>query len=164
MKRLRAAVVYVTLVCITAACASSRMSSSEVTKPYALALRALYDTIAHMDSVLFDAFNNRDLDKQKKVFATDLEFYHDHGGLTNYNQLIENTRRLFDQNNGLRRTLIPGSLEVYPIKDYGAIEIGMHRYCHSENGKDDCGTFKFVHIWQKRVDGWKLTRVISYDH
>ncbi|OLY91795.1 protein of unknown function [Cnuella takakiae] len=164
MKRLRTAIFYVSFVCITAACSASRKSSSEVTKPFATASRDLYDTIAHMDSLLFDAFNNRDLDKQKAIFATDLEFYHDNGGLTNYDQLVDNTRRLFDQNNGLRRTLVPGSLEVYPIKDYGAIEIGMHRYCHPENGKDDCGTFKFVHIWQKRPDGWKLTRVISYGH
>jgi hypothetical protein len=164
MERLRTAFVYITLVCITAACSTLRMSSSEASKPYAPASKDLYDTIAHMDSVLFDAFNNRNLEKQKTIFATDLEFYHDKGGLTNYDQVIENTRRIFEQNNGLRRTLIPGSLQVYPIKDYGAIEIGMHRFCHPENGKDDCGTFKFVHIWQKRVDGWKLTRVISYDH
>ena len=152
------------MVCMTAACSTSRKSSSDVTKPYAPASRDLYDTIAHMDSVLFDAFNNRNLEKQKTIFAPDLEFYHDHGGLTTYTQVIENTRRLFAQNNGLRRTLIPGSLQVYPIKDYGAIEIGMHRFCHPENGKDDCGIFKFVHIWQKRADGWKITRIISYDH
>ncbi|GAA4034375.1 hypothetical protein GCM10022409_18430 [Hymenobacter glaciei] len=161
---LKTAVVCMTLVCATTACSTLRKSSSEVTKPYVPASRDLYDTIAHMDSVLFDAFNNRNLEKQKTIFATDLEFYHDNGGLTNYNQVIENTRRLFDQNNGLRRTLIPGSLQVYPIKDYGAIETGMHQFCHPENGRDDCGTFKFVHIWQKRVDGWKLTRVISYEH
>ena len=164
MERLRTALVYITLVCITVACATSRMSSSTITKLYVPVSQDLYDTIAHMDSVLFDSFNNRNLEKLKTIFATDLEFYHDNGGLTNYNQVIENTRRLFDQNNGLRRTLIPGSLQVYPIKDYGAIEIGTHRFCHQENGKDDCGTFKFVHIWQKRIDGWQLTRVISYDH
>ncbi|MCB2409057.1 nuclear transport factor 2 family protein [Hymenobacter lucidus] len=164
MKRIRTAIVYITLVCITAACSTSRKSSSEVTESYKPASKELYKTIYHMDSVLFDAFNNRNLEIQKMVFATNLEFYHDNGGLTNYNQVIENTRRLFDQNNGLRRTLIPGSLQVYPIKDYGAIEIGIHRFCHPENGKDDCGTFKFIHIWQKRPDGWKLTRVISYDH
>ena len=24
------------------------------------------------------------------------------------------------------------------------MEIGEHRFCHKENGKDDCGTFKFA--------------------
>ena len=162
MKRLRHAAVFcLPILCITIVCSAFGQNSA---KTYVPASKSLYDSIVHMDSILFDAFNKRDLESQKNIFATDLEFYHDKGGLTNYNQVIENTRKLFEQNNGLKRTLIPGSLEVYPIKDYGAIEIGMHRFCHQENGKDDCGTFKFVQVWQRRPNGWKLTRVISYDH
>jgi hypothetical protein len=126
--------------------------------------QALYDSIVHMDSLLFNSFNNQDLETQKCIFATDLEFYHDKGGLMHYQQVIESTRNLFAQNNGLKRTLIPGSMEVYPIPGYGAMQTGMHCFCHVENGKDDCGTFRFVHIWQSAQDGWKLTRVISYDH
>ena len=124
----------------------------------------LYLQIVEMDKVLFEAFNNRDLEKQKTIFARDIEFFHDQGGVSNYDQLIDNTKRLFAQNNGLKRTLVPNSLEIYPIKDYGALEIGKHTFCHSEDGRDDCGTFKFVQVWQKRSDGWKLTRVISYGH
>lgn len=125
---------------------------------------ALYREIAEMDRVLFEAFNNRDLEKQKTIFARDIEFFHDQGGVSNYGRLIENTKRLFAQNNGLKRTLVPGSLEIYPINGYGALQIGAHTFCHVENGRDDCGTFKFVQVWQKRSDGWKLTRVISYGH
>lgn len=134
------------------------------TKKVTTVSKELYAEIAHMDSVLFNAFNGRDLETLKKIFSPDLEFYHDLGGLTNYDQNIANSKILFDRNNGLHRTLVPGSLEVHPIKDYGAIQIGRHRFCHPENGKEDCGTFKFVHIWQKKNNEWKLTRVISYDH
>lgn len=42
-----------------------------------------------------------------------------------------------------------GSLEVYPIKGYGAVEIGEHVFCNKEKGKDDCDTFKFVMVWRK---------------
>jgi hypothetical protein len=35
---------------------------------------------------------------------------------------------------------------------------------HIENGKDDCGTFKFLQIWKHTADGWKLARVVSYGH
>jgi hypothetical protein len=45
--------------------------------------------------------------------------------------------------------LVKGSREVYPIKDYGAIEIGAHQFRHKESGKAECGTFKFAMIWQK---------------
>lgn len=126
--------------------------------------KELYKEIAHMDSVLFKAFNAMDLEKLKTLFDTDLEFYHDMGGLMNYTQNIVATKKLFDRNNGLRRELVAGTLEVYPIKDYGAIQTGSHQFCHPENGKPDCGIFKFVHIWHKKNGEWKLTRVISYGH
>lgn len=125
---------------------------------------SLYKEIAHMDGVLFDAYNSHNIDKLSTLFTTDLEFYHDLGGLTNYAQNMEAFKNNFAKNNGLRRDLVPGSLEVYPIKDFGAIEIGAHTFCHIENGKQDCGTFKFVMIWQKKNGEWKISRVVSYGH
>lgn len=124
----------------------------------------LYKEIAHMDSVLFHAFNNRDIETFKTLFTEDLEFYHDKGGLTNYDYTIQSLKNTAAQNNGLKRELVKGSLEVYPVKDYGAIQVGAHTFCHPENGKMDCGTFKFVHVWKKINNEWKITRVISYDH
>lgn len=100
----------------------------------------------------------------KSYFAKDLEFYHDTGGLQTYDQSIAGIQGMFEQNNGMRRDLVPGSLEVYLIRDHGAIEIGAHRFCHVEGGKDDCGTFKFVHVWQKGEGGWRIMRVVSYGH
>ncbi|MBL0048058.1 MAG: nuclear transport factor 2 family protein [Bacteroidetes bacterium] len=64
----------------------------------------------------------------------------------------------------MSRKLVNGSLEVHPIKDFGAIEIGTHEFRHMENGKEELGVFKFVMIWQKQNDGWKISRVISFDH
>lgn len=51
--------------------------------------QALYQEIAHMDSIFFEAFNNRDLEKIKTMFSRDLEFYHDTGGLGDYEQNIK---------------------------------------------------------------------------
>lgn len=133
-------------------------------KQDSLANPGLYREIAHMDSLLFNAFNSQDLATIAKLFDTNLEFYHDLGGLTNYEENIRAAKSNFSKNNGLRRVLVAGSMEVYPIKDYGAIQTGSHTFCHNENGKQDCGTFKFVHVWQKKNDEWKLTRVISYGH
>jgi len=59
---------------------------------------------------------------------------------------------------------VPGSLEVYPIKNYGAIEVGSHRFCHDENGRTECGTFKFLHVWRKTGTTWRLSRIVSYAH
>jgi Domain of unknown function (DUF4440) len=125
---------------------------------------SLYKEIAHMDSVLFNAFNTRDVEKFKSLFTGDLEFYHDKGGLTNYEYTINSLKNVAKNNDGLRRDLVKGSLEIYPIPGYGAMQIGSHKFCHLENGKQDCGTFKFVHIWQKKNGEWKISRVVSYDH
>ncbi|MGZ3949846.1 MAG: nuclear transport factor 2 family protein [Flavisolibacter sp.] len=124
----------------------------------------LYTQINYMDKILFDAFNNRDTATFRQLFTKDLEFYHDKVGLTDYDYTIESLKRTAALNNGLRRELVPGSLEIYPIPNYGAMEIGVHEFCHKENGKLDCGSFKFVHIWKKVGNEWKITRVVSYGH
>jgi len=124
----------------------------------------LYKEITHMDSVVFNAFNTRDIDLFKTLFTEDLEFFHDKGGLTNYDHTIDFLVTTAKSDNQLKRELVKGSLEVYPIPGYGAMEIGAHTFCHLENGKQDCGTFKFVQIWQKKNGDWKISRVVSYGH
>ena len=124
----------------------------------------LYHAIAARDSRLFGAFNAHNIEQLKTFFTQDLEFYNDKSGLTDYDQTNESFKKMFDQNNGIKRELIPNSLEVYPIKDYGAIEIGEHEFCHVENGKNDCGKFPFIILWQNHGNSWKVSRVISYNH
>ena len=126
--------------------------------------KVLYKEIAHMDSVLFNAFNTRDIHRFKSLFTEDLEFYHDKGGLTTYQHTVDFLKEISKPGNDLRRDLVNGSLEIFPIPGYGAMEIGSHTFCHTENGKQDCGTFKFVHIWKKTGSEWKISRVISYAH
>lgn len=157
---------YLLIIFLIAGCSDSKNRLVAESQKYSPASTELYADIAHMDSVMFDAFNAHDLEKLKTIFSEDLEFYHDKGGLAGYEQTMENFKKLFSTNKttGLRRDLVEGSLEIYPIKEYGAIEICLHRFCHLENGKKDCGTFKNVMIWQKKDEQWKVTRVISYDH
>lgn len=126
--------------------------------------KELFETIARMDGAIFDAFNVHDVARLMSLFTDDLEFYHDTGGLTDYRQSAESFKKMFAGTPDIRRDLVKGSLEVYPIKDHGAIEIGEHRFCHKENGKDDCGAFKFAMVWRKSGESWKISRVLSYGH
>ena len=65
----------------------------------------------------------------------------------------------------MRRDLVPGTLEVYPIKDYGAVEMGTHRFHHpGQESTEQVGEAKFVTLWQNKDGEWKITRAISYDH
>ena len=54
------------------------------------------------------------------MFTDDMEFYHDKGGLTNREQTREGFAKMFGNSPDIRRELVPGSLQVYPIKDFGA--------------------------------------------
>lgn len=126
----------------------------------------LFNTIQELDSAFFDAFNRRDLEATMSFFSPDLEFYHDKGGKDDYKITREKLNNLFTNNasNGFRRDLIPGSMEVFPVPGFGAIQVNRHLFCHIENKKLDCGTFKNIMVWNKMGDQWKITRVLSFDH
>lgn len=130
----------------------------------AIAHSTLFDEISRADAALFEAFNAHDLAKVKMFFSKDLELVHDTGGVQTFDRAMLEFASNFAKNNGLRRELVPGSLEVYPVKDYGAIEVGVHTFCHTEAGDKDCGTFKFMNIWKKTQGRWQITRAVSFGH
>ena len=151
---------------LASACSPSKNKLEAQAKGYSPVSKDLYDSIAYLDSVFFNAFNTRDLDKLKALLSENLEFYHDLGGVTNYNQNIDAFKKTFESDRGLRRKLVEGTLEVYPIKDYGAVETGIHRFYATEKGQQEklSSEAKFVQVWQKKDGAWKITRIISYGH
>jgi len=124
----------------------------------------LYNEIAEMDTALFNAFNTQDMAKFKPLFDENLEWYQDNKGLLSYETVFSNFETMFKNENKITRQLVKGSLEIHPIKDFGALEIGTHQFRHIENGKEEVGTFKFVAIWKKVDNHWKISRMISFDH
>lgn len=140
------------------------MSVAAQEKKVAITSPELYKEIERADSILFHAFNTQDMPTFKGMFTEDLEWFQDNGGLIPYKTIFENFGNTFGNENKLTRELVKGSMEVHPIKDYGAIQIGKHRFRHIENGKEEVGTFKFLMIWQNKDGQWKISRVISYDH
>src|SRR6478609_9150834 len=140
------------------------LSGSVARAQKASATGTLYIEITEMDSLLFDAFNSRNIGKLKTFFSPDLEVYQDNTGLRNYNQTVTSFTELFKKEYILKRELVAQSMEVYPVKDFGAIQTGRHSFCHTEKGKLECATFKFTHIWEKTTEGWKIKRLITYDH
>jgi len=121
----------------------------------------LIRTVTALDTKTFDAYNHCDMQTFGSMFSADVEFYHDKGGLmTSREAVVEATRKNICHK--VRRELV-GKLEIYPIKDYGAMEAGTHRFC--EIGSSHCqGEGKFLHIWRYKDGQWQLTRVVSYDH
>ncbi len=100
---------------------------------------------ASLDTALFDAYNRCDLERFASFMADNVEFYHDQGGVT-----LE---------------LVAGKLQVYPMKGYDAVEMGVHRFHHpGHEDTERVGEGKFIHLWQYKDGAWKITRVISYYH
>src|ERR1700743_227249 len=141
----------------------------------------LFATMQALDTQLFDAANHCDYEKLTAMVDENLEFYHDQGGLTLGRQAFLDAIR-HNTCGVMIRELVPGTLQVYPVKDYGAIEMGVHRFHPPGHEKEfpaakqlgmtrfldsgaaewPIGEAKFLHIWQLKDGTWRLTRVVSY--
>src|SRR3954447_4243459 len=141
---------YLTILVASAISCAALARAEEPTK----ASPELIATITRMDKTLNDAFNSHDATRLMELFAEELEFYQDNEGLQNFAQTSLDFHTLLAQNPTIRRELIPGSLQIVPIKNFGAVEIGEHRFCTDEKQKEgppktQCGNFKFVHVWRQ---------------
>lgn len=85
---------------------SSQIHVSAQSSSYSPVSKELYNTILHMDSLLFDAVNTGNVEKEGTFFMKDLEFYHDTGGLDNYEVTMEKLRSIAKNNPAVRRELI----------------------------------------------------------
>jgi ketosteroid isomerase-like protein len=142
-------------------CTSAKPDGYQLTKNYKPDDPALYDTIVHLDSVFFGAYNtcDRNFEQYASFYSDSIEFYHDQGGLsTSKEGILESTKKYVCGK--VERQLVAGSIEVYPIKGYGAIEMGLHRFHNRAEGSTG-RVGRFVVIWRQEPKGWKITRVVS---
>ena len=123
----------------------------------------LFDNVAALDEKLFRAYNHCDLATMGSLVADDLEFYHDKTGLSvGKNVFLDAIRANICGK--VQRELIPGSMEVYRLDHYGAVEIGSHRFRHPGHEEIGVGEAKFITVWRLKDGNWQMTRAISYDH
>lgn len=126
----------------------------------------LTQVVDALDAAVFDAFNTcadpAQLAKHAAYFDEAVEFYHDNGGVTwTRDEMIGRTRA--NVCGHYRRERVPGTLAVFPIKGFGAIAQGTHRFC-ALSEKECAGEADFVMIWRERDGQWQVTRVLSYAH
>ena len=120
-------------------------------------------TITTLDAKLFNAYNTCDLDTLGSMVEDGLEFYHDKTGLAVGKQTFLDAIKNNICPGKVQRTLVPGSLEIYPLHDFGAVEIGVHRF-HHPGDPQNVGEAKFVTLWHYKDGAWKMSRAISFDH
>jgi len=132
----------------------------------------LYKTAKKLDSLIFDVgFNQCDLSHYDSIISNDLEFYHDKGGITSGKEAFTASIRnnICGGPNKVRRELVPGSMKVYPLYNknvlYAFIQEGEHDFAELGQGKWIKGSrAKFTILWLLEDKGWKMKRVLSYDH
>jgi hypothetical protein len=158
----------VSLICLVLSLAVSSAGTAVAAQPARKADGnvSLYATVSKLDAGLFDSFNHcsspRELKKHASYLARNLEFYHDKGGVT-WTRRDYMARTKKNVCGVFRRVLIPGSLEVFPIHEYGAIEQGRHKFCNIKSGK--CfGQAQFLIVWHHLPNKWVATRIFSYGH
>jgi len=123
----------------------------------------LFANVAALDEKLFNAYNHCDLATMSSLITDDLEFYHDKTGLSVGKEVFLDAIR----NNicgKTQRELIPGSMEVYRLEHYGAVETGRHIFRHPGHEEIGVGEAKFITVWRFKDGSWQMTRAISYDH
>lgn len=123
---------------------------------------ALTQTVAALDTRLFDAYNHCDLKTLGSMVSDDLEFYHDQTGLMTGRQAFLDA---IQKNicGKVQRSIVPGTMEVDVLHHYGAVEQVTHRF-HNPGDSGPSGEARSVILWHEINGHWLLTRVISYDH
>jgi len=143
-------------------CGTKQHNNYQLTKNYKPDNPELYREIVQADSLFFGAYNTceKNLDTYAAYFSDDIEFYHDKGGLmTSKTELIAATKKNICGK--VTRELVAGSLEVYPIKDFGAIEIGLHKFHNSAEPNAISKSGRFMVVWKSENKTWKIVRVVS---
>ena len=134
---------------------------------------ALVAELEALDRRLFDAVFGCDIPALRALVADDFEFLHDKWGRTAgsgaafVEQIAQGcAKQATGENFRARREAVPGSMSVHVLADYGAMQMGEHRFFALQAGQPDRLTEsgRFIDVWTREGGGWKLARVISYDH
>lgn len=127
---------------------------------------ALFDEVSACDARLFDAYNRRDIKVLMSLFTRDMEFYDDRSGLTHYAENERNFRKALTEPARHRRELVAGTMRVFPLGKFGALETGIHKFYVTEPGQPEKldATAQFTLVWQRRDGKWQVSRALSYEH
>ena len=151
---------YLIVVFITFSCEKTEEKNQILDHKYEPENEALYNTINALDKKYFNAYNTCDIETQSEMIPDDFEFYHDKGGLmTSKDDFLKALKTNICGK--VSRTLVEGSVEVYSINNYGAVQIGYHTFFNNQEPDAISKPSKFIVIWEKTNDSWKMARVVS---
>jgi ketosteroid isomerase-like protein len=142
--------------------------------PGAVARPGLADEIRAADAAFFKAFfDTCDIEAVRAALTDDFEMFHDKGGrvATSGAAFVKDTedkcrRQAEGSDFQSTRRLLPDTLKVFAINNYGAISTGTHEFFAVKTGQPDqlTETGQFTIVWKEEDGRWKLARALSFDH
>jgi hypothetical protein len=163
MHRLAPAPLALVLV-VTAVAARGVPAAEETGEPVA---------VRELDRQFWEAYNRCDVGGMGEHLTDDVEFYHDRGGrIAGRPAFLEALKTGLCGNSAsrLRRDAVPDTVKLFPLRErgalYGAILSGEHLFYVIDQGKPPRldGRARFTHLWILRDGGWRMSRILSYDH
>ena len=130
-------------------------------------------SVRQFDDEYWKAFNACEVQKQTRMNAQDIEFYHDVGGVMRGRASFAETtaKNICGRKDWrLRRAEVPGTVKFYPLRSngnvYGAVVSGEHYFYHTNKGHAETleGKARFTHTLLLNDGQWQVARVLSYDH
>ncbi len=160
MKKLNLLFSVIIISCFFLSCRTELRKKSEQIKEYIPTDQKLFNEIITMDKIFFDAYNTCDIKKQASIYSDKIEFFHDKAGLmTSKKDILDATEKNICGK--VTRELIKGTSEVYRILNYGAIQIGFHKFHNNQEPNTISNPSKFIMVWNNDNGEWKITKVIS---
>jgi hypothetical protein len=134
----------------------------------------LQDAIAKRDAEFFEVFFvGCDPKRVAAMLTSDFEMYHDKEGLVadaahGFVEQYAKTCKARQKPDAWRsrRELVPGTMTIHRLNNYGAIEQGDHVFYErkGDGPEKKVGKARFTQVWKLEDGQWKLARVLSYDH
>ncbi len=142
--------------------------------PGAVARPGLADEIRAADAAFYRAFfDTCDIEAVRAALTDDFEMFHDKGGrvATSGAAFVKDTedkcrRQAEGSDFQSTRKLLPETMKVFAINNYGAISTGTHEFFAVQAGEPDrlTETGQFTIVWKEEDGRWKLARALSFDH
>lgn len=125
--------------------------------------------VREADARFWRAYNACDLATMGRLLTDDVEFYHDRTGLTaSRAAVVESLRKgpCGEPGMHLRREAVADSVEFHPLAGGYAILSGRHRFYVQRGGEPERldGEAEFTDLFKSGADGWRMHRILSYDH
>lgn len=135
---------------------------------------AIQAEVQAADAAYWKAYNNCDYQALDALTAEDVEFYHDLGGITHGRADLTGSVRdniCADKDAAIRRDAAPAEVQTFLLyrrgEAYGALVTGQHhffRVMKANGAAVPTDNARFSSLWVRQDKGWKLSRVVSYDH